>query len=190
MGRSCSICQRTDRDAVDAALVDGVGLVVLASRTGASKSALSRHRNACLAPRMRAAGRITTDGPDRRKAVKRANEIAAGAEPTSEERVDLEGLTSRVSRNLRRLELAAEEAHAGGAYNQLAALSAQLTRSVEALAKLQGLGAQPDPGDKFSVKIEIAERQAQAPSYPGVAVTCAKAAAPDNGFALRLPFGQ
>ena len=188
MGRACSICQRTDRDAVDAALVDGVGLVVLAASTGTSKSALSRHRNACLAPRMRAAGRITNAGPERRRAVRRANEIAAGAEPTPEERVDLEGLTRRVTRNLRRLEAAAEEAHAGGAYNQLAALSAQLTRSVEALARLQGVGAQPDSGDKFSVRIEISRPEIVPPSPAALPVAFEGPAPTDPGFTLRLPF--
>ena len=112
----------------------------------------------------------------------------AGAEPTPEERIDLEGLTSRVSKSLRRLELAAEEAHAGGAYNQLAALSAQLTRSVEALAKLQGVGAQPDTGDKYTVKIELAGGHVLEPSPQKAPATRTNPLVSTGNFALRLPF--
>lgn len=42
--RTCSICPRTDRERIDAALVTGSPLRAIAGQTGTSKSALERHR--------------------------------------------------------------------------------------------------------------------------------------------------
>jgi hypothetical protein len=42
--RTCSICPRSDRDRVDAALVSGSPLRAIAGQTGTSKSSLERHR--------------------------------------------------------------------------------------------------------------------------------------------------
>jgi hypothetical protein len=140
-GRACSVCLSPALRAVDDALVAGGKLIPVAKRFGLSKSALGRHRTACLAPQLAAAARLVSPTKEVRREVARAREIAGGDAPTLAEITSLKGLLARLARSLERLETAADGAAAVNAYASLAALSGQLHRGVEAAGRLQGLGA-------------------------------------------------
>ena len=85
MGRRCKVCDHAGREAIEADMITGMGLLPLAAKHGVSKSVLARHRTNCLAPRLAAAARLTapvaiTQGsahgpkpspPDRRRPARR-----------------------------------------------------------------------------------------------------------------------
>lgn len=136
------MCLSAHREAVDSALLSGATLIPTAKRYGLSKSALSRHKSACLAPRAAAAARAVSSQASAKAATARAKAIAAGdAQPTFEELASLKGLVGGLGRSLGRLEAAAEAAAGDRAYGALAALSAQIHRGLETAGKLQGFYA-------------------------------------------------
>jgi len=72
---------------------------------------------------------------------------AAGEAPmASGDVVGLAGLLEISARSLRRLDKAADKAADGSMYAQLAAVSGQLHKAIEAAAKLQGLYSESAPG--------------------------------------------
>lgn len=158
-GRCCSVCLSANRDAVDSALLSGATLIPTAKQYGLSKSALSRHKSACLAPRAAAAARAVSSQATVKSATARAKAIAAGdAQPTFEELASLKGLVGSLGRSLGRLEAAAEAAAGDRAYGALAALSAQIHRGLETAGKLQGLyadGIEPASAPRFTINMVI-----------------------------------
>ncbi len=141
---ACSICQRPDLAAIDAALSIGAALVPTAAQFGASKSSLGRHRAGCLAPKLAAASRIVQPVRESREPVERAKAIAAGDTPSPQEVLTLTGLLDRLVRSLDRLEGAADGAANDNLYAALAAVSGQLHRGIADAAKLQGICVEPE----------------------------------------------
>lgn len=153
---TCSICLHTDLASIEEVLSAGGALVPTAARFGVSKSALGRHRQFCLTPKVAAAAKVMRSAKDVHAPVIRAREIAAGAAPTPQEVLTLTGLLDRLVRSLDRLEGNAQVAAADGLHASLAALSGQLHRGIEAAGKLQGFYSdvqQVRPEEKFSVQI-------------------------------------
>jgi hypothetical protein len=141
---ACSICLHISRAQIDADLMAGAKLIPTAQRYGLSKSAVARHREGCLAPRVAAAAALVQPHAPVSAAKKRHKAIATGqATPTPSEALDLAGLLGRMSRSMDRLDAAAEKAATDNAVAALAAASAQLHRGIEIVAKLAGIGAQP-----------------------------------------------
>ena len=154
--RACSLCQRTDLAAIDAALMAGGKLIPTAAQFNTTKSVLHRHKTLCLAPKLAAAAKMVAPAKETKAQVIRAREIAAGAVPTPQEVLTLTGLLDRLVRSLDRLEGNAQVAAADGLHASLAALSDQLHRGIEAAGKLQGFYSdvqQVRPEEKFSVQI-------------------------------------
>lgn len=158
-GRACSVCVSPRLGEVDQALIDGGKLIPVAGKFGLSKSALSRHKNNCLAPRMAAAVKTVAHASQARDQAKRASAIAAGQlVPTSEDIATLSGLVSRLSRSLDRLEGAADDAARSRAFGALAALSGQIHKGIEGAGRLQGLyapAAAPETRPAFSIHINL-----------------------------------
>lgn len=154
---ACSICQRSDLTAIDAALSAGGTLIPTSAHFGVSKSALGRHRANCLAPKLKAAAKVVEPIRESRAPVQRAKAILTGEMPSAAEVLTLTGLLDRLGRSLDRLEGAADAAATDNLHSALAAVSGQLHRGVEAAAKLQGLYAEPEiqSQTKFSVNIVI-----------------------------------
>ena len=154
---ACSICQRPDLAAIDAALSAGGALIPTAAQFGASKSSLGRHRAGCLAPKLAAASRILQPVRESREPVERAKAIAAGEIPSPHEVLTLTGLLDRLVHSLDRLESAADGAANDNLYAALAAVSGQLHRAITDAAKLQGLYAEPEAQQqtKFSINIVL-----------------------------------
>jgi hypothetical protein len=153
----CSVCQHPKLNAIDNALASGGALVPTSATFGVSKSALGRHRNNCLAPKLRAASRLLQPVRESREPVQRAKAIATGEIPSVNEMLTLTGLLDKVARSLDRLEKAADTAANDNLHSALAAVSGQLVRGVEAAAKLQGLYAEPEIQNqaKFSINIVL-----------------------------------
>lgn len=154
---TCSICQRPDLTAIEAALAAGGTLIPTSAHFGVSKSALGRHRANCLAPKLKAAAKVLEPIRETRAPVERAQAILTGAIPSPHEVVTLTGLLARLSRSLDRLEFSAEVAASENLHSALAAVSGQIHRGIEGAAKMQGLYAQPESAGetKFSVNIVI-----------------------------------
>jgi hypothetical protein len=154
----CSVCFSNHRAAIDAALVEGAPLVPTAAKFGLSKSALGRHRIGCLSPQLAAAAKMVAPSRETRAPVERAKAIIAGSAPTAADALSLGGLLSTLGRSLERLEVAADLAAGEKALAALAAISGQLHRGIEAAAKVQGIGSQPNlvaAGSMFSVTINL-----------------------------------
>lgn len=154
---ACSICQRADLTAIDAALSAGGTLIPTSTHFGVSKSALGRHRTNCLAPKMAAAAKVLQPVRESRAPVQRAKAIVRGEVASPQEVLTLTGLLDRLVRSLDRLEGAADAAANDNLHSALAAVSGQLHRGVESAAKLQGLYAEPELQQqaKFSINIVI-----------------------------------
>jgi hypothetical protein len=132
---------------------------LVASKFALSKSAVARHRVGCLAPKLAAAARVVAPNAVVRHETDRARAIASGqAVATVDDIVTLSGLVDRIGRSLGRLDNAADVAASDGSHTALAALSAQLHRGIEVVAKLQGLADMAEPErSKFSVIINLPE---------------------------------
>ena len=155
--RACSICLHPNTSEIDAALAEGGNLRALAQRHGLSKSAIGRHKNNCLAPRIAAAARIVAPVRDTIRETQRAQAIATGQiVPSHPDILSLSGLVDRLGRSLDRLDGAADDASADGSHAALAALSAQLHRGIEVVARMQG-GGDTDVPEKprFSIQIVL-----------------------------------
>ena len=155
---SCSICSSQNLKAMDDALSGGMSVRAAQTKFGLSKSAIARHRQNCLAPKVAAAARIMTPSQGEGD-VKRAKEILQGAAPAATDVLTLTGHLERIARSLDRLEGAADSAAADKLHAALAAVSGQLHRGVETAAKLQGFYADPatSTDSKFSISIVIPE---------------------------------
>lgn len=154
----CKICQGEALKAVDEALTDGVTVRDVASQFGFSKSAVGRHRQACLQPRIAAAARIVAPAAEVRAEVDRARAIASGqAVATPSEVLSLTALLDRLARSLERLEGACDLASGDKLHAALAALSGQLHRGIEAAAKIQNFYHEPEAatGPRLSVVINL-----------------------------------
>lgn len=154
---ACSICQRSDLTAIEAALSAGGTLIPTSAQYGVSKSALGRHRANCLAPKLKAAAKVLEPVRETRAPVERAKAIVMGEMPSPHDVLTLTGLLDRIGRSLDRLEGAAEAAATDNLHSALAAVSGQFHRGVEAAARLQGLYAEPEmqQQNKFSINIVI-----------------------------------
>ena len=112
-GRVCSICLSNNRNEVEDALIRGDSVRAIAGRHGLSKSAVSRHRQNCLAPKVVAAARLLTSAEETRSEVVQAEEILTGEIlPSHGDVLALTGLLSRLARSLDRLDGAAMPQHA------------------------------------------------------------------------------
>jgi len=93
------------------------------------------------------------------EAVGRAKAILRGDAPNTNDVLNLTSLLDRIGRSLDRLEKSAEVASSDGLHNALAALSGQISRSVEVAARMQNIGYKDTPqgqqGEKFSVNIVL-----------------------------------
>lgn len=90
--------------------------------------------------------------------MERAKTIASGqAAPLAADVLSLAGLVDRIGRSLNRLDGAADTTFADSSHTALAALSAQLHRGVETVARLQGLGAKTAEPERptFSISINL-----------------------------------
>lgn len=154
---ACSICQRPELTAIDAALSAGASLIPSSAHFGVSKSALGRHRANCLTPKLKAAAKVLQPIRETRAPVERAKAIVMGDMPSAAEVLTLTSLLDRLGRSLDRLEGAADAAASDSLHSALAAVSGQLHRGVEAAAKLQGLYAEPEMQQqaKFSINIVV-----------------------------------
>ena len=181
--RVCSICQRTDLPAIDAALMAGGKLIPTAAQFNTTKSVLHRHKINCLAPKLAAAAKMVAPAKETKAPVIRAREIAAGAMPTPQEVLSLTALLDRLARSLDRLEGSAQVAHSDGLHASLAALSGQLHRGVETAAKLQNFYSEPQThqAEKFSISICLPQLDTKQP----ITLDCARAEPEDA--APRLP---
>lgn len=154
---ACSICQRHDLTAIDAALSAGGTLIPTSAHFGVSKSVLGRHRANCLAPKLKAAAKVLEPIRETRAPVERAKAIVMGDMPSAADVLTLTGLLDRLGRSLDRLESAADAAASDNLHSALAAVSGQLHRGVEATAKLLGLYSTPEiqNENKFTISIII-----------------------------------
>lgn len=160
----CSICQRPDLTEIDSALGGGASLRTAASQYGLSKSALGRHRAACLAPKVAAAARVISGTSPGREDTIRARAIASGEiEIGPTDILTLSGLMTRLGRSLERLDVAADEAVSGGALTALAALSAQIHRGIESAARMQGLAKDDGDEHRFSITSNLPASASQTP---------------------------
>ena len=161
MPRRCTACMHPAREAIDAALAAGRSAGSVAMTYKLSPDAVERHRRNHVAVQLAAAARLSAPGDVVAAPVHRARQIAAGAPVSPAERLDLAGLTSTLSRSLARLEAAANDAAQGKALVALSALSGQITRAIDSVAKLRGIGAADKPGmGSFSVTINMASGEA------------------------------
>lgn len=153
----CSICKHPNTPDIDAALAEGQSVRLAASKFALSKSAVARHRVGCLAPKLAAAARLVAPTAVTRSETERARAIASGqVVATMEDIVTLSGLVDRIGRSLERLDNAADVAASDGSHTALAALSAQLHRGIEVVARLQGMADIAEAGGpKFSVVINL-----------------------------------
>jgi hypothetical protein len=154
----CHICQHSNRNAVDDALLAGGSGRAVAAQFGLSKSGVARHRSGCLQPKIAAAARMVAPAAEVRAEVQRAKAIVSGEVVASHEDVlSLTGLLDRLARSLTRLESAADTAASDGLHMPLAALSGQLHKGIEVAAKVQGLYADTptDPNTRFSITISL-----------------------------------
>ncbi|HYG25797.1 MAG TPA: hypothetical protein VD906_02715 [Caulobacteraceae bacterium] len=157
-GPACSVCRHQNCAEIDEALAGGASLVPTARRFGVSKSALGRHKINCLAPRLAAAARITSQASHTRRDVERARAIASG-EMTAEaaDVLSLSALVARLATSLTRLDSAADQAAGASAHSALAALSGQLHRGIEAAAKIQRFYDEPPTASAFSIVINVGD---------------------------------
>jgi hypothetical protein len=163
----CSVCQSVKRSNIDEALMARDSVRAVADRFAVSKSAVSRHRNNCLAPRLAAAAKAVAPQAEVMADVNRARAIVDGkVSATPEDIVSLTGLLERLARALDRIDRAADSAAADGLHLPLAALSGQMFRGIESTAKLRGLYPQGDAaagGNAFHVTINVPEGYRPAP---------------------------
>lgn len=167
MSKFCSVCTDKRRDDVDVALASGRGLVATANQFGLSKSAVHRHKQNCLALRVRAAAKIGSAGANAKREAVRLQGIADGSiTPTTRDITSLDGLMAHWARLLERLEGAADEAADRSAFSALAALANPLARTLETVGKLQGVYREPQATtERFSITIQLPE--AKTPRSPG-----------------------
>lgn len=136
----CSVCFHVQKSEIDAALMEGRKIVSTAQEFGVSKSALARHRTGCLATKLAAAAKVVAPTSTTRAEVQRAKAIASGqVAPVPDDILSLTGLLGRLARSLERLEAAADTSLADNTPTALAAVSGQLHRGIETVAKMQGL---------------------------------------------------
>jgi hypothetical protein len=156
-GRVCSICISSNRSEVEDALLHGDSVRAVAGRHGLSKSAVSRHRQNCLAPKVAAAARLLASAEETRSDVVQAEEILNGEIlPSYGDVLALTGLLSRLARSLDRLDGAADQAARNDTYMALSSLSGQLHRGIEAAARMQGLNnSHTDEKERFSISINL-----------------------------------
>jgi transposase-like protein len=170
MPRRCSACIHPRRDAIDAALLAGESAAAVARAHGLTDDAVERHRKNHLAPQVAAAARLSTPSSVIQASVQRSRALAAGAAPSPAEAVDLAGLTATLARSLARLEEAANGAAQDQALVALAALSGQISRAVDTVAKLRGIGAQAAPEQRatFNLVIRMSEPARQVGGHPAL----------------------
>jgi hypothetical protein len=159
----CSICIHPKQAEVDNELMLGGKLIPTAARYGFSKTALHRHKQECLKPKIDAIAMVTQNG----KEVKRAKAIVAGATPTIEDVLSLSALCERLGRSLDRLESGAIQAAGNEQHASHAALAGQLHRGIETTAKLKGYysdATQVAEKSGFSVNIIIPQLPGPAPA--------------------------
>lgn len=156
-GRLCTVCSSAAKAEVEDALLQGASVRAIASQYSLSKSAVSRHRQNCLAPKIAAASRLLASTDETRSEVIQAEEILSGEViPSHGDVLALTGLLSRLARSLDRLDGAADQAARSETYVALAALSGQLHKGIEAAAKMQGQYAQQTEGKpNFSINISL-----------------------------------
>lgn len=165
----------------------GGKLIPTAKKYGLSKSAVARHREGCLAPRVAAAAALVQPHAPVSAAKKRHKAIAIGqATPTPSEALDLAGLLGRMSRSMDRLDAAAEKAATDNAVAALAAASAQLHRGIEIVAKLAGIGAQPAVQTSTPATIIIQISPDDLPASNGRVIDGGRGEALDEPFELTL----
>jgi len=166
-GRPCSICGSDKLTEIDSALAAGNTILRVAATFNIPKSCVHRHKLNCLAPKIKAAAKAVQSTKDAKAPVIRAREIAAGATPSVEDVLSLHALLERMARSLDRLEQSAVAASSDGLHTALAAVSGQISRSVETAARLQNIGykdaTQAQQGEKFSVNIIIPQVNAAQP---------------------------
>lgn len=165
-GRACAVCIHPKLRQIEDTLSAGGKLVATAQQFGVSKSGLARHRTNCLAPKVAAAARLTQGTKAAKAPIVRARQIASGASaPTPQEALSLTALLERMERSLSRLEKSADAASADNLHTALAAVSGQISRSVETAARLQNIGykdaGQPQGNERFSVSIIIPDTATQ-----------------------------
>ena len=141
-GRHCVICIHPDLRQIEDVLTAGGKLVPTAQRFNVAKSSLARHRANCLAPKAEAAARLVQGGNE---AVGRAKAILRGDAPSTSDVLNLTSFLDRIGRSLDRLEQSAVAASSDGLHNALAALSGQISRSVETAARMQNIGYKDAP---------------------------------------------
>jgi transposase-like protein len=154
-GRCCSICNHQSRREIEDALTAGHTVRAVASQFSLNKSSIDRHRRQCLAPKLAAASRMMSRAPQQE--VERARAIARGdVEPNIDDVLSLTALLNLAARSLNRLETAADDAAVDGMHMALAALSGQLHRGVETVAKLTGVTKEPEQrANQFAVQFVL-----------------------------------
>jgi hypothetical protein len=183
----CSVCTHPEHAAIDAALTTGAPLIPTAARFGVSKSALHRHKVGCLAPKIAAAARMVQPTKTLKAPVTRAKAIAAGAAPTVEDVLSLNGLLERISRSLERLENGAISASSENLHAAHAGLAAQLHRGIEAVGKLRGYysdAPQRSEQDRFSITIQLNQPNTPPARHHMVDVTPTAPRIPCTNFAV------
>jgi hypothetical protein len=149
-GRPCATCIHEDLPAIEAAILAGDTIASTAARFGISKSALHRHELNCLAPKVAAAARVVQPKNEAKAPVFRAKQIVEGKTPVVGDILSLHGL-------LEHIEDSAQAASQDGLHSALAALSGQISRSVEVAARMQSIGYKDAPqgaaGPGFSINI-------------------------------------
>jgi hypothetical protein len=172
--RPCTICSHPKHAEVDADLTTGAPLIPTAAKYGLSKSAVGRHRNACLAPRLAAAARIVQPTKALQAPVQRAKAIAAGATASVDDILSLSALMERMARSLERLENGAISAADENLHAAHAGLAAQLHRGIESVGKLRGYyndSPAQSGAERFSISINLPQIDTAPTSHPMVDVT-------------------
>ena len=156
-GRNCSVCVNADKADVEEALLQGISVRAISAQYDLSKSAVSSHRQHCLAPKVAAAARLLAPKEETRADILQAEEILTGEIiPSHGDVLALTGLLSRLARSLDRLDGAADAAARNDTYVALASLSGQLHRGIEAAAKMRGLyDRRLDNKSDFSININL-----------------------------------
>jgi len=141
----CSICQRANRSAIDAALLQGDSVRSVAAQFGLTKSAVARHRSGHLAVIASAAARLVAPAAEINADVNRARAVLAGEMPTGATALGLHDLLGRIETSLSRLENAAVSAANEGLFLPLSSLSGQLHKAIQIAGQLQNIGGANNP---------------------------------------------
>jgi len=166
MARACTICEHLHRDSIDAALVSGEPMNVIAERYGVGKDAVRRHRLRHLSPAL--AAMQTAEQEDRRATLLERIETLIERAETLYNAASAEGKSSQALAVLKELrELVRLLGQATGELDDRPQVTVNLLSSPEILAALNvvysELADHPDVRQRIAARLQPERLQLEAP---------------------------